>query len=451
MEEDARLMLSSNALPWKSSTASASSSSSSKMSWSSGGFPPPPSSTGSDTSASPDLGFVDFTDHLAEFNHHHHHHHLHRHHQQHNHRHHNHRLEDINDKTVAAGCDSFDSSPLAYFISPPAGVGEKDLTITKKTPSAAVLSHAAHKSTTVPPSAMMHVSKKLKVQLEKLPLATTATMIFSSESKSGERKRRCLATGSPVVTIAGGGLKCPRFEAPTLLRNKDIAVPCVADVLNSFRICKPKPASTTAAINAVHNFPSFEPRSFYKKPNGGYPTLNNSRTNSSGVSSISSVSKELLRKPSLNLPVTCSTSESATAAVTVDSSCISSSTAATTVNNNTVKYSSSLSSSEALVVVAATIANGSVVAAAVPPLPRSNSNSSDSLLAQPFRFPTVPGNHSSAIPCKWEGCGQGFKTHGKLSDHIKTAHMAPQLEGEGKEYSCLWLDCKVRRRARTLF
>ena len=34
---------------------------------------------------------------------------------------------------------------------------------------------------------------------------------------------------------------------------------------------------------------------------------------------------------------------------------------------------------------------------------------------------------------------------------IKTAHMAPQLEGEGKEYSCLWLDCKVRRRARTLF
>ena len=34
-----------------------------------------------------------------------------------------------------------------------------------------------------------------------------------------------------------------------------------------------------------------------------------------------------------------------------------------------------------------------------------------------IRFPAVPC--SSAIQCKWEGCGELFKTHGKLSDHIK--------------------------------
>ena len=34
-----------------------------------------------------------------------------------------------------------------------------------------------------------------------------------------------------------------------------------------------------------------------------------------------------------------------------------------------------------------------------------------------IRFPAVP--NSSAIQCKWDGCGECFKTHGNLSDHIK--------------------------------
>jgi hypothetical protein len=122
----------------------------------------------------------------------------------------------------------------------------------------------------------------------------------------------------------------------------------------------------------------------------------------------------------------------------------------TTVNNNHVKYSAASSllcgNKEAVAALNSAAAVASVVTPPPPPLPLSRTNSSDSLSSQQpasFRFPTVPGNHS-AIPCKWEGCGQGFKTHGKLSDHIKTAHMAPQLEGtEVKEYSCLWLDCKV--------
>ena len=37
---------------------------------------------------------------------------------------------------------------------------------------------------------------------------------------------------------------------------------------------------------------------------------------------------------------------------------------------------------------------------------------------RPFRFPTLSIDRS-AIPCKWEDCGQGFKSHARLSDHIK--------------------------------
>lgn len=56
------------------------------------------------------------------------------------------------------------------------------------------------------------------------------------------------------------------------------------------------------------------------------------------------------------------------------------------------------------------------------PDPDESSRSTDNaIFALPnpkkIRFPAVP--NSSAIQCKWEGCGECFKTHGALSDHIK--------------------------------
>merc|ERR550539_1904862 len=58
-----------------------------------------------------------------------------------------------------------------------------------------------------------------------------------------------------------------------------------------------------------------------------------------------------------------------------------------------------------------------------------------------IRFPAVPC--SSAIQCKWEGCGELFKTHGKLSDHIKTTHVVGEESGDTTTYSCRWVGCKV--------
>jgi hypothetical protein len=290
-----------------------------------------------------------------------------------------------------------------------------------------------HKSTTV------HLNKKVTVQLEKLP------MIFSSDSSSsggGERKRR-LAAGSQLPLA--GSSKVARLEtaAPTntnLVRTKDLNVSSVAEVLNSFRICKPKPASAVvAAAGAKQSFPSFEPLSFYKKPSAGgssYPTLNRSSNSSYSASEIS-LGKDCSADAQHQSSVASPTLESETIAVTTEStttknSCLKSNfnassgsvaiatataaavaaaaAATTTVNNNNVKFSASHEAvSSPAAAVKATAVSGDGPAKALP-------ESED--FARPFRFPTVPGNHS-AIPCKWEACNQGFKTHGKLSDHIK--------------------------------
>ena len=41
------------------------------------------------------------------------------------------------------------------------------------------------------------------------------------------------------------------------------------------------------------------------------------------------------------------------------------------------------------------------------------------VLPRKLRFPVSSSSSPSGITCKWQGCLQGFKTHGKLSDHIK--------------------------------
>ncbi len=275
-------------------------------------------------------------------------------------------------------------------------------------------------------------------------------MIFSSDCSSGgsERKRRLAAVSQ--LPLAGSS-KCARLEpatATTHVRTKDLNVASVADVLNSFRICKPKPAASTsiaAAAGAKQNFPSFEPLSFYKKPSasgGGYPTLNRSSNSSYSPSEIllrKDCSADAQHQSSVSSPAL----ESETIAVTTEStattnSCLKSNfnassgstataaavAAATTVNNNNVKFSAShevVASPAAAAKATAVLGDGPAKA-----LPGSED------FARPFRFPTVPGNHS-AIPCKWEACNQGFKTHGKLSDHIKVKKLRTSGQCCGSE------------------
>jgi hypothetical protein len=417
--------------PWKTVSTS----------W--GGFAPPPASL---PASSPDLGFVDFSEHhqhLPEFHPHHLHHHHHR---------HRHDADDdvASDKTgtttttitstTTPGCDTPEedlSSPtiLPFFCSiggraASSSDADSNKTSTKLNRYTTTTATTVHKS--APPLTTVHLNKKVTVQLEKLP------MIFSSDSSSGgsERKRR-LAAGSQLPLA--GNSKCARLElatAPTtVVRSKDLNVSSVADVLNSFRICKPKPAPTVvAAAGAKQSFPSFEPLSFYKKPSAGggsYPTLNRSSN-----SSYSSASEILLRKdcsadaqhqssvssPALESETIAVTTESTTtnsclksnfnasSGPTATAAAVATAAATTTVNNNNVKFSSShevAASPAAAVKATAVLGDGPAKA-----LPGSED------FARPFRFPTVPGNHS-AIPCKWEACNQGFKTHGKLSDHIK--------------------------------
>jgi hypothetical protein len=427
------------------------------MGW--GSFAPPPASL---PASSPDLGFVDFSEHhqhLPEF----HPHHLHHHH------HHRHRHDDDDDDasdktgnattttntTTTPGCDTPEedlSSPtvLPFFCS--IGGRETASSDAALNKTSAKLNRYTTTTTTVHKSTV-HLNKKVTVQLEKLP------MIFSSDSSSGgsERKRRLAAVSQ--LPLAGSS-KCARLEpaAPTntnLVRTKDLNVSSVADVLNSFRICKPKPASTVvAAAGAKQNFPSFEPLSFYKKPSAGgsgsYPTLNRSSNCSYSASEIllrKDISADAQNQSSVSSP----SLESETIAVTTDSttttnSCLKSNfnassgptataaavaSAATTVNNNNVKFSASheaVASPAAAVKATAVLGDGPAKA-----LPGSED------FARPFRFPTVPGNHS-AIPCKWEACNQGFKTHGKLSDHIKVKlrNAGPFLARSGSAYRQCW-------------
>ncbi len=269
-------------------------------------------------------------------------------------------------------------------------------------------------------------------------------MIFSSDSSGSERKRR-LAAGSQLPLA--GSSKCARLEAgvpaTTNVRTKDLNVASVAEVLNSFRICKPKPASISiaAAAGAKQNFPSFEPLSFYKKPGASgsvsYPTLNRSSNSGSYSPSEILLRKDCSADAQHQSSVSSPTLESETIAEsTVTNSCLKSNfnassgstavaatTAAvaaaaptTTVNNNNVKFSASHEAASPASAVKTTAVLGEGPPSNSPALAKALPGSED--FARPFRFPTVPGNHS-AIPCKWEACSQGFKTHGKLSDHIK--------------------------------
>ena len=49
------------------------------------------------------------------------------------------------------------------------------------------------------------------------------------------------------------------------------------------------------------------------------------------------------------------------------------------------------------------------------------------VLPRKLRFPVSSSSSPSGITCKWQGCLQGFKTHGKLSDHIKVPFPHSQL------------------------
>ena len=262
-------------------------------------------------------------------------------------------------------------------------------------------------------TANLLLSKSLKVDVAKLPTVMTS-MVTSKNHPSLMFKRSEVDVCNPksrkryAASLSNNqrtsNKKCPRFvstdQRKTTL-NKTIPGPGTKELLlhpnlfNSFRITKPKSnikcdsASVTKCneakfngVNGIH----FETQSFYKFSDSG-PNL-------------------AVNKQSDLIPPT--------SAVVPSSTVFSNKTEAndrvsSTINllepKNDKSENGNRSQSETR-----------------DPDPDESSRSTDNaIFALPnpkkIRFPAVP--NSSAIQCKWEGCGECFKTHGALSDHIK--------------------------------
>ena len=201
------------------------------------------------------------------------------------------------------------------------------------------------------------LNKKLTVEIEKLPKVLSRTVVRS------ESQKMFLISAPQRRSVYKN-----RFDS----RTKQISV-SQKELLNSFRIEKPL---SVASSNSENNFTSFTPRAFYK-----------------------SDKKNLLDKSDIKITKTDSSIEISD--FNNSSSCGSNSGLKSSKETlNRLLFTSLPSSPSCLLLGSA---------------PSSNSGSD---FSRPFRFPTLSGN-SSSIPCKWSGCGQGFNSHGKLSDHIK--------------------------------
>ena len=258
------------------------------------------------------------------------------------------------------------------------------------------------------------LSKSLKVDVEKLPVMTS--MVTSKNHPSLMFKR----SGAGVVhnqnrkrysasAIDSNKKKCPRYisadQRKTATANKNI--PAAKELrlhphlFNSFRITKPKSNNSNAkcdssgtkcneskstGVSSIH----FEAQSFYKFSD---------KSNSLAVNKQS----DLITPTSVPSPTVFKT-ESSNDRVSsnlnlleLDSDLLQSKEGSQEAPSDTCPSSSSSS-----VAVTPDTSDNAVFAL---PNPKK------------IRFPAVP--NSSAIQCKWEGCGECFKNHGNLSDHIK--------------------------------
>ena len=255
------------------------------------------------------------------------------------------------------------------------------------------------------------LSKSLKVDVEKLPTVMTSmvtsknhpSLMFkrSEGSLSSSRKRY---TGVLGNNQRSASKKSPRFVSvdqrktslsKTTQGSKELLLH--SNLFNSFRITKPKSnvkcepvrptrsksaASKSGGVNGIH----FESTSFYKQSDL-LPPLPPTSATTSTVFSTSKTEPPEHFSSKINF---------------LD-------------DKNDSEHSTEGSQEAVQDIVKPSQDQGdkSCHSEAVTP--------EDAIFALPnpkkIRFPAVP--FSSAIQCKWEGCGECFKTHGKLSDHIK--------------------------------
>ena len=285
-------------------------------------------------------------------------------------------------------------------------------------------------STVTNATANILLSKSLKVDLEKLPTVMTSmvtsknhpSLMFkrSSEShhvgsnhSSSSRKRYATALSNNQRT---GNKKCPRFVSSdqrktclnkTIPGSKELLLH--PNLFNSFRITKPKsnikcdinPSATStkcnesksSGVNGIH----FKTQSFYKFSDSALSPNSHSHHHTA-------VNKQSDLIPPTSVPSSTVFSNKTEAN---DRVCSKINLLEPTPGSYSVRSHLGSTQLEEAHDQTETVT--------------SNDNQDNAVFALPnpkkIRFPAVP--NSSAIQCKWEGCGECFKTHGNLSDHIK--------------------------------
>ena len=219
-----------------------------------------------------------------------------------------------------------------------------------------------------PPKEAVKLNKKLTVEIEKLPKVLSRTVVRS------ESKNMFLASAPQRRSVHKN-----RFDS----RTKQISV-SQKELLNSFRIEKPP---SVASNNSDTNFTSFSTRSFYKSEKKNLLDKSDIKITKTDLNN---EIKELINSSSSNV-----IRSGLNPAQESLNRLLSKSLPSSPFSSPSSSFPSSPSSSQSAA---------------------SSNGGSD--FSRPFRFPTLAGN-SSSIPCKWSGCGQGFNSHGKLSDHIK--------------------------------
>ena len=271
------------------------------------------------------------------------------------------------------------------------------------------------------------LSKSLKVDLEKLPSVVTSPTVMTSMVTSKNHPSLMFKRSEEVNkrkrygSTVGNNKKCPRYVSADQRKPSNKTIPGSKELLlhpnlfNSFRITKPKSNKTNSKCDSsatkcnnetktVNNGTiHFEAQSFYKKSN-------NSLQESVSTGGTAHKQTDLITPASVpsSTVFSCKTE--------------SSSDRVSSKINLLQNDSDSLQSKEG----------------SQQPAPSDDHHSGlhqedDAVFALPnnpkkIRFPALPS--SSAIQCKWEGCGECFKNHGNLSDHIKVGCVTPTAPGK---------------------
>ena len=293
----------------------------------------------------------------------------------------------------------------------------------KKLPGSVKCGNTAPSSKVKPATANILLNKSLKVDLEKLPTVMTSMvtsknhpslMFKRSEAASASqcnnsRKRPATALGNNQRT---GSKKCPRFVASdqrktslnkTIPGSKELLLH--PNLFNSFRITKPKSnikcdkaaskRKEPTGSNEIH----FDTKKFYKFSDNCNNLAANKQSDQILPTSVPSSTVFSTKTDSNNDRVS---SKLNLLEPKKDSEPLYSNSSEGS-HNDLVTGSRDQESGD----------HQSCHSEAV--------NPDNAVFALPnpkkIRFPAVP--NSSAIQCKWEGCGECFKNHGNLSDHIK--------------------------------